>query len=187
MDSVKVFDQVVLKNAENKTTIENLTLFYPNGSLKHKKKIDYEKGLKTIQDYYENGALMADGKWFGEELKEARFYDELGLEIEHHPSVNPKPKEGFDAYKAYLKKILKYPVDAKKWGMESTVWVQFIVTTEGKITNLEVMNPEEVYPLLIEEAFRAVKSYRQPWTPGSLNGKLISKAVQIPTTFELVD
>lgn len=187
MDSVKVSDHVVIKNAENETTIENLTLFYLNGNIKHRKKIDHLQGQKTVHDYYENGALMADGKWLGEELKEASYFDHLGRKIEHHPSVNPVPKEGLEAWKAYLNKIIKYPLDAKKWGMESKVWVQFIVTTEGKITNLEAMNPEEVYPLLIEEAFRAIKSYRQPWIPGSLNGKLISNAVQIPITFELVD
>jgi Gram-negative bacterial TonB protein C-terminal len=63
-----------------------------------------------------------------------------------------------------------------------TVWVLFMVTDEGAVKNVSVVNEKEVHPKLSAEALRAVTA-SPAWTPCSVLGQKVLSWMKIPITF----
>ena len=63
--------------------------------------------------------------------------------------------------------------------------ISFKVTKQGKIIEVEPMNPEQVYPILLEEALRVIKAYPYKWTPGTEYGEIADKRISMPIRFKL--
>jgi len=59
------------------------------------------------------------------------------------------------------------------------------VSEDGAIPKLQIRNPEQVSPLLAEEALRVVKKYPHRWSPGKKNGMPNPAAMRMPINFEL--
>jgi TonB family protein len=92
----------------------------------------------------------------------------------------PKYKDGSqEALQKYLKQNLHYPSGAKASGK---VFVSFLVTKAGQVTNVEVIKGLE--PLLDKEAVRVV-SKMGAWTPGQQQNRPIDVRYTLPITFQL--
>ncbi len=81
-----------------------------------------------------------------------------------------------------LYKTIKYPEMARQTGVQGKVWVQFIVNTEGDITNVEIL--KGVHPDLDNEAIRAVKTLPK-MIPGKQMDKVVNVRYKIPVEFKL--
>jgi TonB family protein len=75
-----------------------------------------------------------------------------------------------------------YPAEAKSAGIQGRVVVRFIVTSEGNVTDIEVL--KGVHPLLDAEAVRVIGSSTR-WKPGILGGKPVNVFYMVPVTFTL--
>ena len=73
----------------------------------------------------------------------------------------------------HLRKNLIYPDDALKNGIEGTVYVNFVVGSDGIISNVQVLMGG-VYESLDKEAMRVVL-LMEKWSPGMLDGVLYQK------------
>lgn len=90
---------------------------------------------------------------------------------------------GKDALLAYLSENMKYPAFAIENGIEGKVMVDFIVTTDGTITDVKIARPLD--PDLEEEATRLVKGM-PAWKPATDDsGKAVASPVSLPITFRL--
>ncbi len=98
--------------------------------------------------------------------------------------VEQKPEfpGGENALYKFLAENTKYPEPAKENGITGTVWVQFIIDKDGKVTNVKVVR--SVDPYLDKEAERVVKSMPK-WKPASQRGKPVRVIFQVPIRFEL--
>lgn len=76
----------------------------------------------------------------------------------------------------------EYPQGAKSAGIQGRVIVRFIVTSEGNVTDIEVL--KGVDPLLDAEAKRVVGKLTG-WKPGILGGKPVNVFYMVPITFTL--
>lgn len=94
----------------------------------------------------------------------------------------PEYPGGMQALFQYMADNLKYPKDAVKQQVEGRVLVQFIVETDGSISNTEVI--KRVFPSLDEEAIRVISAMPK-WTPGKQNGKIVRVKYTIPVSFHL--
>ncbi len=83
----------------------------------------------------------------------------------------------------YLEEHTKYPEPAKENGVTGTVYVQFIIDKDGKVTDVKVVRG--VDPYLDKEAVRVVKSMPR-WKPASQRGKPVRVIFQVPIRFELL-
>jgi protein TonB len=77
---------------------------------------------------------------------------------------------------------LKYPEIAKDNRTEGTVYVSFIVETDGSVSNVEVL--KRVGDGCTEEAVRVVNLLKG-WTPGIKNGKAVRVPCTLPIKFTL--
>lgn len=82
----------------------------------------------------------------------------------------------------YLGSAVKYPAIAQENGIQGRVYVQFVVATDGSVTQVKVARG--VDPNLDKEAIRVVKSMPK-WTPGKQRGKAVKVSYTVPINFVL--
>jgi TonB family protein len=83
----------------------------------------------------------------------------------------------------YIASVVRYPVEALKNGKEGTVYVNFIVDTDGNVRNPKVIRT--VDPYLDEEAIRIVGSLPK-WIPGVQDGNKVCVGYTVPIKFVAV-
>ncbi len=96
--------------------------------------------------------------------------------------VPPSPVDGMEALYTSIKETLKYPKQARKLGIEGRVFVQFIVTKEGNVEQVEIL--KGIGAGCDQEAARVVKTAHQ-WNPGLQRGKAVNVRMVLPITFKL--
>jgi protein TonB len=89
---------------------------------------------------------------------------------------------GQDELLSFLQQNIKYPEIAKRAGVEGKIFVSFVVTKSGKITNVKVV--KGIGAGCDEEAVRVVK-LMPSWKPGKQNGAPVNVSVSIPIVFKL--
>ena len=82
----------------------------------------------------------------------------------------------------FLQNTVKYPKEAQDKGIQGKVLVQFVVKSDGTVTDAKVVN--SVDPLLDNEALRVVKAMPK-WKPGMQSGKAVNVKYNIPVSFRL--
>jgi protein TonB len=81
--------------------------------------------------------------------------------------VNPEFPGGGGSFKDWLAQNLRYPVAAKRMGIEGTVVVEFMVNEYGEISDITIQ--ESLHRLCDKEAIRLVR-IMPPWVPGIKRG-----------------
>jgi TonB family protein len=97
--------------------------------------------------------------------------------------VMPEPEEGLQSFLSYIGNNIHYPEEASKQGIKGKVFIRFVVSKEGFITNVEV--EKGVGYGLDEEAVRVISSYDKKWKPGMSKGKAVNTKMVLPVTFAL--
>ncbi len=103
------------------------------------------------------------------------------------------PGIGWRSFFSNLQNNLVYPEEAERKEIEGTVFVDFVVDSDGEIgyletdvRNLEARVPDlRVIDQLREEARRAVQETSGIWEPSMVGDKPVASRVVIPVTFQL--
>ena len=72
---------------------------------------------------------------------------------------------------AYLKDQLQYPEEARAAGIEGTVYVRFVVQSDGKVAQVTLLN--DIGGGCGEEALRVVRNMPL-WEPARLGGRAVA-------------
>ena len=86
------------------------------------------------------------------------------------------------ALRRYIGANVRYPEMAKENDIQGTVYVRFVVDTDGSVSNVEVLRG--VDPLLDKEAKRVVETLPK-WKPGRQRGKAVKVSHSVPIKFAL--
>jgi TonB family protein len=129
------------------------------------------------------GALVATG--------EEVLFDKLGNLTEapdgwnfSTTDIQPQYPGGNEAMIKFMTENLRYPESARKEGQEGVVYVQFTVTADGKISDVNLKKGVEA--TLDAEAKRVV-SMMPDWIPGQHDGKAVDMEMVLPVNFKLGD
>lgn len=95
-----------------------------------------------------------------------------------------EPIGGYGAMYAKLAEELVYPAQARKAGIEGKVYVQFIVDTDGSLTDITVVKGIGAG---CDSAAIAAMSKMGPFTPPMQRGKAVRQRIILPITFKLED
>lgn len=95
----------------------------------------------------------------------------------------PEFKGGQSELFRFLGQNIKYPKDARKNGVEGTIYIGFVVEKDGSVTNLKLKRG--VSPELNEEAMRVIKLLSGKWDAGWYGGQKVRVAYTLPTKFKL--
>jgi protein TonB len=94
----------------------------------------------------------------------------------------PEFQGGLEAMMNFIRKNMRYPASARRMGVDGTVYVSFVVSKDGSIS--EVKTVRGISADLDQEALRVV-SIMPPWKPGKQNGKPVFVRFVLPIKFKL--
>lgn len=98
------------------------------------------------------------------------------------PEEQPSFPGGEEEMMKFIQKNIKYPEMAVQMGDQGRVYVQFVVETDGSITQVKTVRG--VTTELDREAERVVKSMPK-WTPGKQRGRPVRVRYTVPIYFRL--
>lgn len=94
----------------------------------------------------------------------------------------PEFPGGEDAMYKFISENIKYPASAKENSIQGTVYVKFVVSDKGKISDAVVV--KGIGSGCDEEALRVVKKMPN-WSPGMQQGKQVDVYYTLPIKFQL--
>lgn len=97
---------------------------------------------------------------------------------------NPEFPCGEEKLLEFMNEKLRYPKAAMKKGIEGTVYVSFVVESDGSILKENIEIEESVHPLLDAEVIRFVKEMPN-WTPAKINGRAVRCRTSLPVMFTM--
>ncbi|MBC6365349.1 TonB family protein [Algoriphagus sp. AK58] len=94
----------------------------------------------------------------------------------------PNPSGGMKGWNEYLSTNLRYPLEARKNGVEGTVIVVFEINIDGSIQNVEILRG--IGGGADQEAVRVVENAPR-WEPGKQKGRAVKTRMRLPIRFRL--
>lgn len=92
------------------------------------------------------------------------------------------PIGGMPQFYKYIGSNMKYPVSARRFGIEGKVFVQFVIEKDGSIKNVKVI--KGIGGGCDEEAKRVMENAPN-WNPGKQRGKPVKQQYTLPIQFSL--
>jgi TonB family protein len=114
----------------------------------------------------------------GEKNASSKGKEDVYTSVEEMPAF----PGGDEARIKYMVSSIKYPEEALKKGITGTVYVTFIVETDGAISNVKILRG--IGGGCDEEALRVIKEM-PAWIPGKEKGKLVRTQFNMPIKFAL--
>ena len=110
----------------------------------------------------------------------------VNVEGKIYDSVDESPTfpGGMEKLGAFMAQNLKYPAAAQKANVEGKVFVNFILTKDGDITDVKIL--KGIGFGADEEAVRVV-SQMPRWNPAKQDGKAVNVRYNLPINFQLED
>jgi TonB family protein len=130
-------------------------------------------GLKIKREHYKNGVSSPDDLRPGQ-ADSATLYTVV--------ENTARPEGGMGAFYEVIGRNIKYPLLAKKMGIEGKVFVEFVVEKDGTISNVRTV--KGIGAGCDEEAERVVK-LSPKWNPGTQQGEPIRQKIVLPLVFKL--
>ena len=150
--------------------------FIERGEVKNSMKVGGWKGVgkdgKAFEEQYKKGELIrgtmkdSDGTVYN--------YNEVSKQAEF--------VGGFAALAQYLGSTLKYPANARRMGIQGTVFVAFVVEKDGSLSHVRVI--KSIGEECDKEALRVVKGSKN-WNPALMRGKKVKMRFVLPIKFKL--
>ncbi len=103
-------------------------------------------------------------------------------EIIDFPDKEASFPGGAAAMARWIQENVQYPETSREMGDQGKVYVQFVVETDGSVTNVQVIR--SVSPELDKEAKRVVRNMPN-WDAGESNAKKVRTRVRLPINFTL--
>jgi periplasmic protein TonB len=94
----------------------------------------------------------------------------------------PEFEGGNEAMIKYIVKNTRYPASARRQDVQGTVYVRFVVMTDGSIAQAEVVRG--FHPDCDKEAIRVIQKMPK-WIAGSQNGTPVNVRMVVPIKFKM--
>ena len=143
---------------------------------------DFNHDIVIRADGMENLSLPVSHFLEGEEGFNVTLKPKNGWDIYSSAEIMPEFPGGMKAFQQYLQKNLEYPEKAKKAKKEGVVVVQFVVETNGEISDPRIARHLELS--MDSAAWRLVKNMPR-WTPASDYGTRVRCKYSLPVAFRI--
>ena len=160
-------DQFYYLNYKNGPADNETELIFPQNELKIEI-IDYESDSDNESKYHGVIVKKIKGDWTNE--------------IYMYVDKKAEPQGGMENFSTMISENLKYPEEAKKRGIEGTVFIQFIVDKNGKAKKVQAV--KGIGAGCDEEAVRVVKEHTE-WVSAQIMGKNVNTRMILPIMFKL--
>ncbi|MFZ5971829.1 MAG: TonB family protein [Bacteroidota bacterium] len=93
------------------------------------------------------------------------------------------PGLGMEQFYRNIAMEIRYPLEARRKGIEGRVFVEFIVNEDGSVSDHKVI--KGIHEDCDLEALRVLLLMNQKWNPGRQNGQFVKQRMVLPITFKL--
>lgn len=160
--------------------------------IKKDEEVREEDEIKSQEEIIESKVAIsiADVKGNDEEHgKDIAELKEIAQDVEEVMqtyAVEEKPQfpGGEEAMYKYIREHLVYPYVALETGTQGRVFIQFVVSKTGEITDVTIARG--ISDACDKEALRVVKSMPR-WIPGKQNGRAVSVYFVVPILFQIAE
>jgi TonB family protein len=124
---------------------------------------------------------------FDERYRATPYYTNAnGIVVYNKSEIPPAYYGGEKALAEYLRDHLVYPNEALTQGQEGTIFVDFVVLSNGRVNEVYVMDipGETINQSFREEAVRVIVDMPN-WIPGRQNGEAVDVRYSLPITFRI--
>lgn len=185
--------------------LNKLQKVYPETKFEIIKYEDYEKNKENLKSKYpEYFSTNAKGNPIISTIvvvKEGESFENFLIigENSRQKRINSLPKQedgiytmvdeiaspifGYEMFYQHILHTINYPADARKQGLEGKVFIEFIVETNGEISDASVL--KGISHDIDQEAIRAFFQVRGKWNPAVLNNSVVRQKLVIPINFQL--
>ena len=108
--------------------------------------------------------------------------DEKIPDIVLMPEEAAEPYGGYEAFYRFIQENLRYPLKARRLGVEGKVFIQFIVNSDGSLSDVRAIRG--IGAGCDEEAVRVVGSHPN-WSPPKQRCRPVRQRIVVPITFRL--
>jgi TonB family protein len=139
---------------------------------------DEIEGMQLFTGQRDTSSIMI---WesFTEELESATDYENSFYAIaEEMPSF----PGGYENFISFLRKNIKYPSDARRKGLEGTVYVNIVINANGEVREKRIL--KGLNESLNQAALNAFNNM-PAWEPGKVAGKNVNVKMVFPVNFRL--
>ncbi|MDA3779032.1 MAG: TonB family protein [Bacteroidales bacterium] len=95
----------------------------------------------------------------------------------------PEFKGGNKAFKKFIMANMKYPYKSEKSNIERTVYIEFVINTDGSVTDMKIVRG--ISSEHDKEAIRLIKLTNKMWIPGEQKGNKVKVKKVLPIKFTL--
>lgn len=143
--------------------------------------------IKPDYDHVSSASLLRAGFQEKDSLSPKKNPQKQDTLIDYRRPQNSKKTDILPVFKhgplnLWISQHIIYPESAFKNSIEGKVYVQFIINTDGSVSDPKILRG--VCPVLDEEAKRVVLSM-PPWEPGYQKGKRVRVSYTLPINFIL--
>jgi len=151
--------------------------------LKRKKEKTHRlKLLATLPLFIASFIVVSCEPTLQESVDEPDDLKAINNEVFEKVDEMPMPVGGMQGFYNYVASNLKYSNKARKAGIEGKVFVQFVVTKDGKVKDVTVVKGIEAG---CDQASIEVVEGFQKWSPGIKDGEKVNVQLTLPITFKL--
>jgi len=183
--------------SEESISYEGLLTSYDSlGNLQWLENYKDNKLNGELISYWPNGNIKRTDHYDMDELLDGICYDSIGNEVEYYDyEIMPEFPGGRKVLLRYIQTNLEYPEEARRKGIHGTVYIQFVVNTNGELLD----------PIVVKVACsKERKTSRSPckilskaalnvidkmdfihWYPGYKNGEKVRVLYTVPVKFKL--
>jgi len=117
-------------------------------------------------------AVACTGTSSSDEMEKVFLLDEL--------DKAPEFPGGYDEFINYLIQEIKASPAGTFDAIDDKIYIDFIIDSKGKISGVKVKNP---LPLGTERALKSLLEKSPNWSPGKVNGEVVSSFQTLPLKF----
>lgn len=170
-------------NYNEKTVHGKNVWYFKSGQLRGERQFINGNVDGVFKTYWSDGTVKRQDLYQNDKWVEGTCYNENGEKIKYYPyeisAMFPKGQKGM---MKFLVKEIRYPDNAIENKIEGKVLLKFIITEEGYVINVKVIN--SVNEELDAEAVRAV-SEMPKWKPAMEDGETVRSYFNLPVNFKL--
>ena len=170
-DTLNAYDYEAIR------VIKNLPVSEP--AILNNQPVNVQLFIPVVFDYHNIDTAGAERELHVYNNKKFYYYS-----IKEYAVVEDMPSfpKGRDAMMEYLAHNIHYPAEAKQKFQSGTVYLQFVVGTDGTIGNVKVL--KGVSESLDKEAVRVIRNMPK-WIPGKQHGHPVRVKYNFPIKFTL--
>ncbi|HLN53353.1 MAG TPA: M56 family metallopeptidase [Lentimicrobium sp.] len=163
--------------------VRNMPKWKP--AMKDNKPVSYGMTLPikfALSDKDKNQAVKQTGTTTDTKTKPAAPQKGEKGEVFTVVEVPPQFPGGDEARANFMASKIVYPDEARKKGIQGTVYLTFIVQADGSVTNMKIIRG--VHELLDKAALEAASGMPK-WEPGKMHGEPVAVQFNMPVKFSL--